>query len=243
MAKTEINIGDVFSRLTVLEHDGARGRNSYLKCRCSCGVVKSVRRDLLVSGDQKSCGCLLRELNGTRVAVNKARREAVNKARREACHARQKLIEELNKTYLKEKKMAKCEHGKTKSICKDCGGGSICEHDRVRSACSGCEPDQVFRMYAYKANERGLTFRLTLDEFKKLIQQPCHYCGEYGEPRGLDRVDNRLPYLVLNCVPCCSDCNFMKRTMDRHRFVNHAIKIARHADLQKRLAVPLQVAA
>jgi hypothetical protein len=183
--KAEIKIGDVFSRLTVLEHDGARGRNSYLKCRCSCGVVKSVRRDLLVSGGQKSCGCLLKELNATRVAVGKARREARQ--------ARQQVIEELNRKYLEEKKMAKCEHGKTKSICKDCGGGSICEHDRVRSACSGCEPDQVFRMYAYKANERSLTFRLTLDEFKKLIQQPCHYCGEYGEPRGIDRVDNRLP--------------------------------------------------
>src|SRR6266849_476563 len=148
MAKAEIKIGDVFSRLTVLEHDGTRGKNSYLKCRCSCGVVKSVRRDLLVSGDQKSCSCLLRERNATRVAGSKARREARQ--------ARRKLIEELNRTYLQEKNMAKCEHGKTQSICKDCGGGSICEHDRVRSTCSACEPDQVFRMYAYKANERGL---------------------------------------------------------------------------------------
>jgi hypothetical protein len=32
----------------------------------------------------------------------------------------------------------KCEHGKKKSKCKDCGGASICEHDRIRSQCKEC---------------------------------------------------------------------------------------------------------
>jgi hypothetical protein len=32
----------------------------------------------------------------------------------------------------------KCEHGKRRARCKDCGGGSICEHNRDRSRCKDC---------------------------------------------------------------------------------------------------------
>ena len=31
-----------------------------------------------------------------------------------------------------------CEHGRRRSVCKDCGGGSICEHGRRRSTCKDC---------------------------------------------------------------------------------------------------------
>ena len=34
--------------------------------------------------------------------------------------------------------MSKCEHGKQKSRCKDCGGSSICEHGRYKSTCKDC---------------------------------------------------------------------------------------------------------
>jgi hypothetical protein len=94
--------------------------------------------------------------------------------------------------------------------------------------------------YRRKAQQRGLAFTLSLDEFEKIIRNPCFYCGEYGESRGLDRVDNRLSYYVQNLVSCCSECNFMKRVMSKHRFINRAIKIARH---QQKLAVSPQIAA
>jgi hypothetical protein len=32
----------------------------------------------------------------------------------------------------------KCEHGRQRSHCKDCGGGGICEHGRRRSGCKDC---------------------------------------------------------------------------------------------------------
>jgi hypothetical protein len=32
----------------------------------------------------------------------------------------------------------KCEHGKRKSTCKECGGSSICQHLKVRSQCKEC---------------------------------------------------------------------------------------------------------
>ena len=31
-----------------------------------------------------------------------------------------------------------CKHGRQRSICKDCGGSSICEHGRERSRCKDC---------------------------------------------------------------------------------------------------------
>jgi len=70
-----------------------------------------------------------------------------------------------------------------------------------------------------------LTFRLTLDEFEKLVSEPCHYCGE-NPGMGIDRVDNRIGYLQSNVVASCSECNFMKRVMLEHRFINRALKIA-----------------
>jgi hypothetical protein len=34
--------------------------------------------------------------------------------------------------------MSKCEHGKRKSECKECGGSQICEHGRQKSQCKEC---------------------------------------------------------------------------------------------------------
>jgi hypothetical protein len=38
----------------------------------------------------------------------------------------------------KSKEKNKCEHGRERSHCKECGGGSICEHGRERSQCKDC---------------------------------------------------------------------------------------------------------
>ena len=32
----------------------------------------------------------------------------------------------------------KCEHGRRRSICKDCGGSGLCEHGQRRSRCKEC---------------------------------------------------------------------------------------------------------
>ena len=34
--------------------------------------------------------------------------------------------------------MSKCEHGRQKSQCKECGGSGICEHGRIKSTCKEC---------------------------------------------------------------------------------------------------------
>jgi len=39
--------------------------------------------------------------------------------------------------------MSKCEHGKRKSYCKECGGSQICEHERIKSSCKECGGSQI----------------------------------------------------------------------------------------------------
>ena len=58
--------GQVFGRLTVLEEAPAPTeyttyKGLWYRCRCQCGNTVVVRRDSLVSGNTKSCGCLQRE--------------------------------------------------------------------------------------------------------------------------------------------------------------------------------------
>ena len=109
-----------------------------------------------------------------------------------------------------------------------------CEHDRV--SCAVCSPEKVFRQYAYKAKQRSLTFSLTLQEFETLVNSSCHYCGEWPS-NGIDRVDNRIGYTSRNpCVPCCMECNFMKRNMLAHRFIYRAERIAKHQESLKKKA-------
>lgn len=61
-ANKEEWIGIVFNRLTIIEipFTGERSR-LFAKCRCSCGLVKTIRVDGLKSGHAKSCGCIQKE--------------------------------------------------------------------------------------------------------------------------------------------------------------------------------------
>ena len=57
-------VGKTFTRLTVVYQLGASGtRNTTYGCRCSCGKTLLVRRDNLLSGSTKSCGCWVKDFN------------------------------------------------------------------------------------------------------------------------------------------------------------------------------------
>lgn len=58
--KTDI-IGQKFARWTVLKEVKERNGERYYLCRCDCGTEKEVRRNSLVTGNSKSCGCLRKE--------------------------------------------------------------------------------------------------------------------------------------------------------------------------------------
>lgn len=100
-----------------------------------------------------------------------------------------------------------------------------------------------FRTYKKGATTRGLEFSLNKVEFKDIVTQDCHYCGEnptYTESKeilacngnikvnGIDRIDNSQGYTADNTLPCCSSCNFLKGTLGYEEFTNLCKKISKN---------------
>jgi hypothetical protein len=121
-----------------------------------------------------------------------------------------------------------CKHNRQRQTCKPCRGGSVCEHNRLRHACSVCNPEGVYKVYKREAPKRGLTFSITLEEFKTLVSKPCFYCGEDEHPRGADRLDNKRGYEANNCRPSCGPCNMLKRNFGLQKFIEVCCRVAAH---------------
>lgn len=117
-----------------------------------------------------------------------------------------------------------CQHGKVS--CKLCGGPTICHHRQHRQRCVVCSPVSARRKYELDANRFHREFRLTLNDFILIVSQPCFYCGESQEQRGIDRWDNSKGYILTNCLSCCSICNMMKKSMTMDKFIMKVKQIA-----------------
>jgi hypothetical protein len=63
-----------------------------------------------------------------------------------------------------------------------------------------------------KAKQRDIEWTITREEFDELKKKPCEYCGYpiVTTGSGLDRIDNKIGYIITNVVPCCYLCNTMK---------------------------------
>jgi hypothetical protein len=119
-----------------------------------------------------------------------------------------------------------CEHGVDRYGCKKCVGKGICEHNRERRRCSICDPKGTYKKVQDGATERGLSFLLTLEDFAAIVNRPCYFCGDSKTPRGIDRFDNSLGYEIENCVSCCKTCNMAKKTLHGLDFIQMCRKVA-----------------
>ena len=131
----------------------------------------------------------------------------------------------------------------------DCGNHAEIRSTHLLSGQTGCgcgqklpEGESAFNSlldtYKRNARTRGLSFRLTKEQFRSITGEPCFYCKAgpsaiIERPRqngiyvynGIDRVDNTKGYSVSNCVPCCKICNWMKNDMDQKEFLTHVHKM------------------
>ena len=81
---------------------------------------------------------------------------------------------------------------------------------------------------------------ISFDEFRNIVKSECFYCGtghskeikdRQRNPKrpelmsehvltcnGVDRLDSSIGYIAENVVPCCTTCNFAKRTQSVEDF-------------------------
>jgi hypothetical protein len=143
-------------------------------------------------------------------------------------------------------------------ICEcDCGKVKSFSATRLRpwgaDSC-GCTPaadksifgkhKKLASTYIRGALDRDLDFRLTPDQFAKLVEGDCHYCGakprykaaDRCETNGIDRSDSKIGYELDNCVSCCTTCNLAKRDMRLDDFQEWLKQVSLHrskANLKK----------
>jgi hypothetical protein len=105
--------------------------------------------------------------------------------------------------------------------------------------------NQLYYSYANRADKRGFEFLLSKEDFRQIIVKPCIYCGSIRQNRarglgktsgdflytGIDRRENTCGYVIKNCVPCCSRCNWMKHAMQQKDFLSHVAAIVKHQAL------------
>ena len=121
----------------------------------------------------------------------------------------------------------KCEHGRQKSRCKECGGASICNHNRIRNQCKECsDPIKLTiknMICGAKANDKkynrydAVNFvdycfvENLLDDYKCCYYEDCKkelQIMKYNNSLAtLERINNNIGHIKSNCVICCLECN------------------------------------
>ena len=86
-----------------------------------------------------------------------------------------------------------------------------------------------YKRYLYKSKSQNTEFAITEEEFQTLTSGACAYCARQNSTthrNGIDRVDSAVGYVVENCVPCCGECNVMKKTMTPAEFRDACAAVA-----------------
>lgn len=124
----------------------------------------------------------------------------------------------------------------TSNSCRSCGSRKNRRKPLPESrAALNC----TFGAYKKGAQIRNLPWNLTKEEFFKLTQKACTYCGAEPANRrksqstapdfiynGVDRLKNKKGYEPENVVTCCRRCNKFKGSMDIDEFKALVSKIS-----------------
>lgn len=228
-------IGKKYGCLTAVSISSSRilpsgGTKGYWIVRCDCGHEKEMATQPLVSRAHKSCGPSCQFKWGSKKLVVCAKCGSEYEAQHRGSE------EKLNR------------------VCRPCSA-KVASLSVVGKHAPNRLPDgqAAFNsLYgAYKRNAvkfRGVAFELTKDQFRKITQMDCHYCGVkpsyirdgdalrskgkssgFYTYNGVDRIDSSIGYVHGNIVPCCGRCNKMKNDMQVSEFFSHIEKILNHS--------------
>ena len=105
----------------------------------------------------------------------------------------------------------------------------------------------LYTQYQCNSRRRGKQFDIKKEEFRKIVEGNCFYCGappqqkiylkhykKYYFYNGIDRVNNDLGYILDNCVPCCGTCNVAKMSMSKQEFYSWIERVYNHSILKGR---------
>lgn len=228
-------IGEKFEKLTVISPapnippKNGEGRSfTAWNCQCECGNIIVVRTATLVSKQQKSCGCHI-STSGIAIKIgekfNKLTTVSYEKGYWNCqCECGTKTFVLTHHLISKNTQSCGClRSNEAKNNIKKAIKTRTIYDPKISSA------RKLWRQYKY--NDKKCT--LTFDEWFKLSQDNCYYCGiqpfnnyNYFLKRknasqdakdngnfiynGIDRVNSNLPHTLNNCVTCCYTCNKAK---------------------------------
>lgn len=113
---------------------------------------------------------------------------------------------------------------------------------------------QLYNSTVIKKNKkRNIEGNISFDDFLKISNMNCHYCGR--EPsnyasdlrggkyisdtkvyyNGLDRIESNQGYTLDNVYPCCKFCNCAKNTMSENDFFKFINQVYKHLKASKKL--------
>ncbi len=200
--------GQIFGRLTVIRKGIAVFRKNGSKenmwiCVCDCNrslELKPISTNALNNGHTKSCGCLRNSLSSARL-----------KGKPSAGRLKFPTDATWNDYFRVYKKSAKIRKlifdislEEFKNIC--------------LQKCYYCN-NEPFDDRSKYCNKNG-----SIKERYKTIDIEWIRNGIITV-NGVDRYDNNKGYIISNCVPCCTLCNYMKSALDYKQFHDHVNKI------------------
>lgn len=247
----KIQINDRFGKLIILSKGtniigGNTIKRSYTTwiCKCDCGNIKQIKSIDLNRGSVKSCGCLIKT-NGRSYRPGK------------------KFGRLTTISYKNSKWFCRCDCGEhieiytealTSGNTKSCGCLKIdVNKSKIHKLIEGrrkfppniASARRVWKNYKYRDSNMTISF----DEFLKLSQQNCHYCGVTPNNfynyflttssrsstkakeeglfiyNGIDRINSSLAHTLHNVVPSCIICNRAKNNRSYDEFISWANKL------------------
>lgn len=208
--------GQVFGRLTVTSFDkeceDSKGKNiSKWNCMCDCGNEVSVFGKYLIHKTTRSCGCLRKDVSRELLQGNQLGRGRTDSRKEGRTYSWRKFYNQNKRNAEVRGYSWNLTEEQVKAIavqnCYICG-------EKPQKRLSGSND------YRYRCHKSGVK----LDE--KYVEERIIYAN------GLDRVDNDIGYEIGNVAPCCSTCNYIKKSHGLEALLEHLTKMVVGLEVQ-----------
>lgn len=91
----------------------------------------------------------------------------------------------------------------------------------------------TYSNYKRCADYKNLKFEIDFEEYVKIVENNCYYCGALQEKgfNGIDRKNQAFGYELDNYVSCCKMCNYMKGSTHENIFIKRVEHILTYQNL------------